>query len=346
MKNININEGLEAINRIKLLMEYSLDKTLNENLLVLNEQNKFQDPSTYAWSGPSNLATTSNQKFTAKIDEPSMEQFMDKFREVMYSPGGMGLEALLASTGVGAIGVDVAYAVLLLWDFYEKKNIPNKFSWLNVIFDAVGLVSAGIMTYEVINGTKAIKNINTLEDIEKVLYRNTSLIKGLSAIVKGSQNILSKLKDAFTFIVKKLKFSRLSQLWETIFGGIEKFIQKCSELLGASEKYSKALGKSGRIVSTQSAILYSAEIILKKLNDILIKKNVESSLKDIKINPEKKDEILLNAIKEDIPELNQNDIKILEYNKFGSITKIKIENYIYIIEFDRIDNRFVAKQIQ
>ena len=71
---------------------------------------------------------------------------------------------------------------------------------------------------------------------------------------------------------------------------------------------------------------------MKKLNDILINKNVESSLKDIKINPEKKDEILLNAIKEDIPELNQNDIKILEYNNCASITKIKIENYIYIIE--------------
>lgn len=38
MKDINIQEGLDAINRIKLLMEYSLDKTLSENVLTLNEQ--------------------------------------------------------------------------------------------------------------------------------------------------------------------------------------------------------------------------------------------------------------------------------------------------------------------
>ena len=38
MKNNKIKEGLEAIDRIKLMMEYSLSKTYSENLLVLSEQ--------------------------------------------------------------------------------------------------------------------------------------------------------------------------------------------------------------------------------------------------------------------------------------------------------------------
>ena len=38
MKNYTLEEGLDSLNRIKLLMEYSLSKTASENALSLLEQ--------------------------------------------------------------------------------------------------------------------------------------------------------------------------------------------------------------------------------------------------------------------------------------------------------------------
>mgnify|MGYP007071655647 CR=1 FL=1 len=39
MNTVISNKGMESINRIKLLMEYSLDKTLDENIKLILEEN-------------------------------------------------------------------------------------------------------------------------------------------------------------------------------------------------------------------------------------------------------------------------------------------------------------------
>lgn len=74
-KNYNLQEGLDSVNRIKLLMGYDMSKTLNENLM---EQSMFG-------GGQGGYVTTLKPKTTLKLT-PQQLQYQKEHPEMVWDP--------------------------------------------------------------------------------------------------------------------------------------------------------------------------------------------------------------------------------------------------------------------
>jgi len=87
-KKNNLQEGLESVNRIKLLMGYDMSKTLNENL---NEQSSvigapvYVSPSGYKPSYPENTKWTKESKLKYQKEHPEMVWDPEAFDETQPS---------------------------------------------------------------------------------------------------------------------------------------------------------------------------------------------------------------------------------------------------------------------
>jgi hypothetical protein len=79
------------------------------------------------------------------LSDNFVECLMEGLRDAVLSPVGVAVEVFLTVTGVGAPVVMVIYGVLLLWDVYLLFNNYEKFQWLNIVLDIVGIVSSGTM---------------------------------------------------------------------------------------------------------------------------------------------------------------------------------------------------------
>jgi hypothetical protein len=78
------------------------------------------------------------------LKEKGITWLMEGLRSAVYSPVGMGIEVFLTVTGVGAPIVMVVYGVLLLWDLSKMASGDPTFSWWEVFFDILGIVTSGI----------------------------------------------------------------------------------------------------------------------------------------------------------------------------------------------------------
>jgi hypothetical protein len=78
------------------------------------------------------------------LKEKGITWLMEGLRSAVYSPVGMGVEVFLTVTGVGAPIVMVVYGVLLLWDLSKMASGDPTFSWWEVFFDILGIVTSGI----------------------------------------------------------------------------------------------------------------------------------------------------------------------------------------------------------
>jgi len=189
MNTINIQEGLDAINRIKLLMEQSI-----------SEQNKFEPETKYTWSSP-NLATTSSQQ-TTKIDGTNISDLLLKVREFFLTPGGMTAQVVLSILG-SEIGLPVVFSVIDValiindfhimvsnWKDYTSKNeeewfiyqYNNNKGFQYVIEDILLLLTGGV--FRVVG-----KSAKSVYDF---IIKKTGM--SFSNIInKASEKILSKL---------------------------------------------------------------------------------------------------------------------------------------------------------
>ena len=78
------------------------------------------------------------------LKENGISWLMEGLRSAVYSPVGMGIEVFLTVTGVGAPIVMIVYGVLLLWDLSKMASGDPTFSWWEVLFDILGIVTSGI----------------------------------------------------------------------------------------------------------------------------------------------------------------------------------------------------------
>lgn len=78
------------------------------------------------------------------LSDNFVECLMEGLRSAVLSPVGVAVEVFLTVTGVAAPVVMVIYGVLLLWDVYLLFSDYEKFSWLNLLIDIIGIVTSGV----------------------------------------------------------------------------------------------------------------------------------------------------------------------------------------------------------
>lgn len=212
MNTINIQEGLDAINRIKLLMEYSLGKTLGENIQTLNEQNKYQQQTSYTWSTP-NLATSSSKQVAEKIDAPTISELLLEAREFLFTAKGMTAQIVLSILGE-PIGIPVLITILdiaiMINDFtimlnnWKDYQGETEMEWFLYQFNnnkGFGLVCEDIL-FLLTGGI-----IKLVGKSAKAAYKTFMLAFDIEFVEKGSWMMVMKL--ASNKILSKLDFSKL-----------------------------------------------------------------------------------------------------------------------------------------
>jgi hypothetical protein len=129
-----LTEGNDALNRVLLMMNYDMGKTLSENVILEQPEEKFDTP----------YNKSLMRKYNKPSDSMSFDEFMEKFRETLTSTGMVALEAFLTSTGIGSVAVITAYSSLLIYDLY-KGIVKGEWGWLNIIFDIISVITSGAL---------------------------------------------------------------------------------------------------------------------------------------------------------------------------------------------------------
>lgn len=134
-KNNKLQEGLDSVNRMKLLMGYDMSKTLNENL---NEQSvigapNYGSPSKYKPTYPKNTRWTKESKLKYQKEHPEMvwdpEAFDEKqpglnqFGKTVYPKGAF---VPLTPQNVGLRGVPFGFSPTEYPEYLKKVKEINK----------------------------------------------------------------------------------------------------------------------------------------------------------------------------------------------------------------------------
>jgi len=350
MKKFNIQEGLDAINRIKLLMEYSLDKTLTENQEVIFEQNNPQTPTQYTWASP-NLATSSSPQFAKTVKSNySFAEFMEDYRESLFSIKGITIQAFLEGFEITAPAVIAAWGALVGWDVYEMFTNYSNFSWGSFILDLIGFFTAGVAAARLSSELNAAKNIKTEDDVVNFI-KAKGWKKYLIEIGNGIQNILSSISKGINWLVKKFNATKLGGMVNKILDWIKSTVERIVSKLTTPE-VGKAAGKAAKVGSEQGLILNTGILTVKGIKAVgtALYKFLNSSSNNTQFKSYS-DDVKLKKIKEyimvDYPDLNGKitSIEIIEKDKKGNITKLKINNAKYSYHQDE-NYRYIVTEIK
>lgn len=348
MKKVNLQEGLDAINRIKLLMEYSLEKTMNENVNSLTEQGKFEPPTSYTWSSP-NLATAPQSPKSIN-SEYSFNEFMDDYRESMYSIKGVTLQVFLDSFAVTAPAVMTAWGVLVGWDVYEMFTNYNNFSWGYFILDLIALFTSGAAAGKLSSELSSAKAIKTEDDAVNLI--KTKGWKNIFVNILSSLNkFLSWISKGIGWIVEKFNATKLGAMTNKITNWIRTTVERIVSKLTTPE-VGKAAGKAAKVSSELGLIVGGGNLTVKGIE--AIKSSLSEFLNSPNNNTQFKsysDEVKLKKYKDyitkDNPELKDKitSIEIIEKDKKGNIIKLKINNVIYGFHQDE-NYRYIVTEIK
>jgi hypothetical protein len=77
------------------------------------------------------------------LKEKGLPWFFEELRDILMSTGGAIIQTLLDYTGVGALGVTTAWAVLTLFDVWQISSGVG--SWGKLFFSVIGLCTAGAL---------------------------------------------------------------------------------------------------------------------------------------------------------------------------------------------------------
>jgi hypothetical protein len=249
-----LTEGNDALNRVLLMMQYELGKTLDEQKIPTdkdikkfkdneryNNTQKFVDNTAVSLRGPNGkrMSTGTSPKMLKDLPANTMtlDEFMEGYRETLTHPVMVGLEVALTSTGYGAGVVVAAYTALLAYDVY-KGVVEKDWDWLNIVFDVLGIVSSGVLS------------------------------STLRPIMKGAQGLKFKnFQEVFTYLTKTNKWYEIKPYLETGFSvlkSVSKGIWKALEWISRKTGF-RQLKVAGKSVETNiHNIIYSVEEFLKK----------------------------------------------------------------------------------
>ena len=139
------------------------------------------------------------------IKEKGIGTIFEGLRKALMSGVGTAIQIALSFTGVGAIAVDVAWAIMLNYDLFMMiSGTPN---WFNIVIDILCLLTAGGLGK--VFGKWVGKSAKSLSDAISWFFKGESAVG--KVIVKWMPKIeqflgwgKSKLKQAANFIVEKM----------------------------------------------------------------------------------------------------------------------------------------------
>lgn len=247
-----LTEGNEALNRVLLMMRYDLNKTLVENV-VLEQMPDSEDVKEKPEYG-GKIQKISQKSFPAK--EMTLDEFMEDFRESLSHPVMIGLEVFLLSTGVGVGGVVASYVALLAYDVYKGVTTGN-WDWLNIFFEVLAIVSAGVLNKPLIPILRAAKslNLNTLDKVLKFLSK-TKIWSKIKSFLNSGVNILKSfsknINKFFKWLSQKTGFkfptaviTKIQGVLNNIINGIFNFLKSVVEpfsKVGTKQAVKRAVG--------------------------------------------------------------------------------------------------------
>lgn len=155
------------------------------------------------------------QNITNCVSGRGCSPLFESFREALYSPVGIGINMFLAITGIGRLGLVVMWGMMLLWDIYLLMTGSPDFTWLNVIFDVlgIGLGAYASASRNLFGGAKAVLQTKgkTLPEVIAFGMKNPKTAKIFKEFGKitsggGMSKIMNSITKAGDFLSKKLGF--------------------------------------------------------------------------------------------------------------------------------------------
>jgi hypothetical protein len=277
-----LTEGNDALNRVLLMMGYEMGKTLDEQKLPQgyseftpqgkqqpvsatklkkyqqgeyeNATRKYVDntATTFRGADERQKTTATSPKITKdlNIKKLTFDEFMEEYRENLFSIGGMAIEAFLTATEFGAVPVTVAWGFLLWYDVNKGIETGN-WDWANLIIDVLMVSSAGLLGFE----------LKALVSSEKLVGKG--LTDGVETLIKSNEgrNIIKELETLPT---------KSSSIKETMKAGLEWFsnsiVGKGANILGKAAiwPFKKAAQGIGYVLTKIGVLIDKISIIIEK----------------------------------------------------------------------------------
>jgi hypothetical protein len=327
-----LTEGNDALNRVLLMMGYEMGKTLDEQKLPQgyseftpqgkqqpvsatklkkyqqgeyeNATRKYVDntATTFRGADERQKTTATSPKITKdlNIKKLTFDEFMEEYRENLFSIGGMAIEAFLTATEFGAVPVTAAWGFLLWYDVNKGIETGN-WDWGNLIIDVLMVSSAGLLGFELkalvsseklvgkglSNGVETLikskEGRNIIKELETLPTKSSSIKEGMRAGLKWfSESIAGKglnwLGKAVIWPFKKAAqgigyvLTKIGVLIDKMSVIIEKQLNK----IGVTGKLGKGLGAAGGITAFNLGLKYTAEAI-KAIHDKWVQMGIDAN---------------------------------------------------------------------
>jgi len=360
-----LTEGNDALNRVLLMMQYELGKTLDEQKIptdkdiqkhldaeYYNNTQKFVDKLAVAYTDFNGIRrSTATSPKVLKIQKPAfhmtLDEFMEGYRETLTHPVMVGLEVALTSTGVGVVAVVAAYTALLAYDVY--KGVVNKdWNWLNIVFDVLGIVSSGVISgtlRPIMKGAQGLK-LNSLGKVLTYLSK-TKIWAEIKPLLQGGISLLKSISKgiwkSLEWISRKTGFRQLKVAGKSVEVMIHNIIYNIEEFLKSLVKKTVKFLEPGAKATLKQAVArgvisagFAAALPLgiSVVYDKLIKPRLKGgTFEYTQLNPEDNNflrEYYVKNNKEYFPN-GINKIEFVSDKEKNFTTKLRIDGKMYQI---------------
>lgn len=175
---------------------------------------------------------------TNYLKQKGVNFIFEQIRKALLSGVGTVIQAALSFTGVGAIAVEVVWAIMTLYDGYQW--LVNGAPLINLVISSLCLLTAGYLG-KVLGkyfGGVAAKNFPEVLAFFEKMGAGKLLSGSLNAIKTGASKLASLLKSALDFCVTKMNIKWLSGIFNRLIGFIE------GTVIPSLEKWSSKFGSA------------------------------------------------------------------------------------------------------
>jgi hypothetical protein len=127
----------------------------------------------------------------------TLDTAMEQFRDGLFSPAGIAIEAFLSAFAFTSPAVIGAYAAILAYDIYKSLN--GQTNWLNIIFDTFSVATSGTASKLFAPYVKQVKS-GTFSTVAKAFewIKKTKLWQSIKPIITSITNGLKVVSKWIT----------------------------------------------------------------------------------------------------------------------------------------------------
>jgi hypothetical protein len=343
-----LTEGNDALNRVLLMMRYDMGKTLSENVILEQPDEKFDTPYTKELMKKYN---------SVKIDAPTLSEWLLEVREFLFTPFGASLQVGLSIAGAevgapilflildGAIIINDAYMMVRDWD----PNGPE----MSIEVGPMGSIQTkGSWEWFKFHFTTNVGFQNLIIDIAAILIPGGILKLGKSTL-KSAGKMFKLLVEKFgpnfmkTFVSFLEKFKpKTDGLPKELGSWVERKyseITKAIELWKTPTKAVKTVVKPKRLAFAVGASAGAFKLVkwLESKSEAIAKFFEENPGKDSVLITSNiydvEDKVIIDIIREENPMLFSKDFKIKSFKT--KVKKSKNNKYdVEDVEYYLINN--------